>query len=399
MAATVGGRGRGRAVYARGGRHTAVNPPCPRPRPSGGERPSLGGSGTSGAEWHEAKHPNDPLRLPRLEGSDVDRKVPAVTTSRPGGGNAAASPDDGESAKSSRSVLLETVPPSQSESSSATSKASIPARTAFRAALLLEVVRAGEEHIVAVGAIEIAVSAEKEPHVRVLVRALWRATHAQSVVGGNVHPEPPRQWVNVANHERLDAIIERAVTEHTAGGACGPEERATRIAKRLAEHFRENVGHLRVIRHGLERLFARKIRGGTKGLEDVLADLLELSSAASHARSEAREAAREGLWTWRTDPGAYNAQRRLADPNFFRLVDWRGRRSWIKTLSSGVRHCVEMERQLGEEVAVLQQLFSSASTIAVTRDRSGSGGFQPRSCSGQRPDRPPGPTFDSLWGR
>lgn len=88
------------------------------------------------------------------------------------------------------------------------------------------------------------------------------------------------------------------------------------------------------------------------------------------AGDEAREATREGLWTWRSDPSAYWAQRRLSDPTVaIRRKHRKGhRRTWFVEFDNGVRHCRQMESLVVQETSLLHSLLNAASTIAVTRD-------------------------------
>ena len=101
-----------------------------------------------------------------------------------------------------------------------------------------------------------------------------------------------------------------------------------------------------------------------------LADLAELSIAASRARDFSREAVREGLWVWRTDKDAYHAHRRQLDPTLpHRDSGTDGSdRQWFATMDAGVRHCREADHQLGDEIDQLHRLLEAASTISVARD-------------------------------
>jgi hypothetical protein len=245
-------------------------------------------------------------------------------------------------------------------------------RTAFRAAPLLRVMTLGDEHLIVVGQTQVWVSRGEQARVTVLVRALWRATEQTTSSAGDLgtHARPVTQWEPVTGHDRLPEVLEHVVHGLPQDLGRDVEERATGLAKQLAERSRNAVAELRVVRHGLELLLAQELRGGgTKALEFVLADLLELSTAASRARDEAREAHRAGLWTWRTDVAVYHAHRRLMDPSLPTRPGDRGgrRRSWLRVLDAAVRQCQHMERQLGEDLDVLYGLLNAASTIAVTR--------------------------------
>jgi len=216
--------------------------------------------------------------------------------------------------------------------------------------------------LVAVGQVQLEQSPGRAPRITVVVRALWTATEDGDVLSS---------WRPVTEHDGLAGVVDRLLAGLPSSRPDDPEASVTVLAKHLAERSRNTVAGLRGARHGLERLLAEEIRAGSnRELEETLADILELSIAASRARDEAREALREGLWTWRSDDDAYHAQRRLLEPNLpTRAADGEGSaRSWFRTLDAGVRQCRQMEGQLGDETAVLHSLLNAASTIAVTRD-------------------------------
>lgn len=247
----------------------------------------------------------------------------------------------------------------------------LPDGSAFRAAPLLEIVESSSRRLVAVGQTQVRVHADGRVDVLVLVRALWRA-EARTIKGRD--DEAPFtafiDWCLVPDDAGVAARLDEAHRALLPSAVADPETAATALAKALAERSRNTVAELRSLRYGLERLLAAEIRRSTKEVEGLLADVLELSTAAGRARDEAREAVREGLWTWRTDGVAYHAQRRLLDRSLpARATDRDGRaRSWFGTLDAGIRQCAQIEAQLGEEAAVLHGLLSAASTIAVTRD-------------------------------
>jgi hypothetical protein len=149
------------------------------------------------------------------------------------------------------------------------------------------------------------------------------------------------------------------------------EGRATVIAKAIAESSRDEVYTVRALRYELERVIGANLRRlRTQELEFVLADVVELTVAVSRARDEAAEARRGGLSSWRSDPAAYHAQRRLQDPTLPRRPGARRarRRSWFPILDAGVRQCEAMDRLLTEETTLLHQLLDAAASVSVARD-------------------------------
>lgn len=250
-------------------------------------------------------------------------------------------------------------------------RVAVAPETAFRAVPLLEIAHAGDHRLVVVGQTQVWTASGSAPLVTVVVRALWTATEAPGADGVRGYAPPLIGWTSVPDDPALEQAIARLVAVAPADASGDDEARATAMAKWFAEGSRNAVAELRTARHGLERLLANEIRhGSTKQLEVSLADILELSIAASHARDEAREAVREGLWTWRSDGPAYHAQRRLLDPTLPpRPGSERGsERAWFGTLDAAVRQCQAMEQQLGHETDVLHSLLNATSTIAVTRD-------------------------------
>lgn len=250
------------------------------------------------------------------------------------------------------------------------SEVEIPEGSAFRAVPLLEVVDAGEHRLIVVGQTHLLVSAGGVTTVDFVVRALWRAQakriqQREEEIAFTAFVN----WVLIADHPHLAPSLQ-SVVGSPASATGDAQDVVTALAKALAERSRNSVSRLRSLRYSLERLLAGEIRNSTKDVEGLLADVLELSTAAGRARDEARAAMREGLWTWRTDDAAYHAQRRLLDPTLLdRDPDGAGRaRPWFSTFDAGVRQCVQMQGQLGEETQTLQGMLTAASTIAVTRD-------------------------------
>ena len=263
------------------------------------------------------------------------------------------------------------VVPARSGDAPPASDVGVSSGTVFRAAPLLEVADLGEQLLVAVGQTQVHVQPDGEVEFVVVLRALWQATRrSMPRRQGEMGFRAAVDWTPVGDHGRLTSVIEGMLAELPDTVAGDADASATRLAKALAENSRNAVTALRQLRYSLERRLAAEIRDGTKAVEASLADLLELSTAAGRARDEARAAVREGLWSWRSDDAAYQAQRRLLDPTLpERESDAEGRsRSWFLVLDAGVRQCAQMDGQLGEETAVLHGLLTAASTIAVTRD-------------------------------
>ncbi|MEO3861556.1 hypothetical protein [Acrocarpospora sp. B8E8] len=149
------------------------------------------------------------------------------------------------------------------------------------------------------------------------------------------------------------------------------EGRATVIAKAIAESSRNEVYTVRALRYEVERVIGANLRRlRTQELEVILADVVELTLAISRARDEATEAWRNGLSSWRSDPAAYHAQRRLQDPTLPRRAGaWRARRRpWFAILDAGVRQCKAMDQLLAEETTLLHQLLDAAASVSVARD-------------------------------
>jgi hypothetical protein len=196
--------------------------------------------------------------------------------------------------------------------------------------------------------------------VTVVVRSLW----LRDGPDGNA-------WQPAAGHPSLAALITAEVQRRIPPSSGDGERDATRLARRLAEASRDAVAILRGFRYEQERLLSDSLRGLRRPeLEPILAAIVELSAMFGRLGDEARESAREGMWTWRTDPAAYHAHRRLTDPTA--VIDRRHRRghrrSWFVSLDTGIRHCRQTELLAGQEAALTHSLLNAASTIAVTRD-------------------------------
>lgn len=253
----------------------------------------------------------------------------------------------------------------------------VPAGAAFRVAPLLHVAAVAGGRLVLVGHTRVIVIGDTVPRFTTVVTAAW-------VTGAREDPHRPRSsrrgpltadlesfedWQPVDVHPGIEQAVDDLLGKVRHASTGDPEARATAIAKALAEQSRNAVEELRAMRYGLERLLADELRqAATRTLERLLADLLELSNAASRARDQAREAAREGLWTWRTDDAAYHAQRSSQDARLAHPGMGDGDRPWLRTLDAAVRHCQAIDRQLGEETSALRGLLNATATISVTRD-------------------------------
>ena len=254
----------------------------------------------------------------------------------------------------------------------------VPAGAAFRVAPLLHVARLADGHLIVVGQTRVTVASSGAPQLTVHVTAGW-ATGELAVRLGREPVEGRRRqpFDRLDNWQPIDPCTEQETAVRTAlhlarwpddGDA---EERATALAKDLAERSREAVADLRTLRYELQGLLSGELRrASTRTLERLLADLLELSNAASRAQDEARECAREGLWTWRTDDAAYHAQRVAQDPTLALRagVTEPVQRRWLPRLDAAVRQCQAMDVQLGDESAALRGLLNATSTMSVTRD-------------------------------
>lgn len=256
------------------------------------------------------------------------------------------------------------LPPAQAAVARSASDAALPEGAQICAAPLLSFVRFADRELLAVGNARVVLCGDGgDVRVELHVIRLWRA---------DVVADDPRRWHAADNDSGLTsglaADLDRISHSLPASGLSA----AVGLAKALAEHARGQVAALRDRRYELERRLGRHLRreADVGGLELLLADVVELSIAAGRARDEARAAVREGMWLWRNDSAAYHAHRRVLDPT---LVRRRGataarRRPWFAQYDAGVRQCIALERQAGEESDALHRLLAAGSTIAVARD-------------------------------
>jgi hypothetical protein len=269
-------------------------------------------------------------------------------------------------------VLIEVVSPVKASTTISAHDVLLGASDAFRAIPLLAALKADGDRLIAVGQTRVVTRRNALPRVTVVVRRLWQASVQESVYGDPLAvAHAVGHWRVIPHHDQLDRLLTAWVKSAIGSPSGDADGAATSVAKDLAERSRDTVAVLRSFRYGLEEMLARTLRGGsTNNLELVLADIIELSTVCNRAGDEAREAVREGMWTWRTDPAAYHAHRRMLDGSLPALRgDHRGRRRpWFATLDAGVRQCEGMARLIGEETPLLHSLLNAASTIAVTRD-------------------------------
>lgn len=265
---------------------------------------------------------------------------------------------------------IEIVPPIEAPAAVPAYGVAPAAREAFRAAPLLAVLDAGDDRLIAVGQIQVLTSPSAPPRVTGVVRALWSAFVPEHARGSTVHRDLVTHLRAIDEHDRLEPLLTEWVRRSVLRGS-DAEALATAIAKDLAERSRNSVTTLRAYRYGMERSLGEILHGGgTRDLEVILADIIELSTICGRAGDEAGEAVRDHLWTWISDRDAYHAHRRVLDPTLPpRPGNRRGRRrAWFTTLDAGVRQARSMDSLLEGESALLHTLLSSASTIAVTRD-------------------------------
>jgi hypothetical protein len=211
--------------------------------------------------------------------------------------------------------------------------------------------------VIAVGDVRFVVTAAGPPEVHVVVGALWT--------------RQPSGWEPVSQLDQLPGLVESELKGISQGLRGGPETVATALAKGVSEHSRNAVARIRELRLQVEAALGRGLRRvESRGQEGTLSDLVEVVLAINRARDYAREAVREGLWTWRTAPAEYHAQRRTMDDTLpKRPGERRARRSsWMVTLDAAVRQCRELERQLNEEIAHCETLMRLVSTVAASRD-------------------------------
>ncbi|ALE04179.1 hypothetical protein AL755_00160 (plasmid) [Arthrobacter sp. ERGS1:01] len=147
---------------------------------------------------------------------------------------------------------------------------------------------------------------------------------------------------------------------------------AARAAKALAESSRNAVAELREIRYQIELQLVASGGSDSSSLDhtSVVEALLQLNIVCSRAADQAREAIREGLWVHVTDSPAYHAYRRLQDASITNPADpaTPETATWMRLHDAGMRQCVELKGQLGDESSAIRDLLTSAASISSSRE-------------------------------
>jgi hypothetical protein len=276
-------------------------------------------------------------------------------------------------------IHLDVVPPDAVPTGPAT-LTPLPRGTAFRTAPLLAILDGDVGRLIVIGRCEVTVAPHRAPVVRVLARWIWLASRGADTaprarrrfrrVAGRLHTTD-HSWRMVPAFDGLRELLVRWFRDNPHAVPDDGEGCATVIAKAIAESSRDGVYRVRALRYELERLIGANLRRSrTRDLEFVLADVVELTLAASRARDEATDAWRGGLGSWRSDLAAYHAQRRLQDPTLPRRAGARRahRRPWFAILDAGVRQCKAMDQLLTEEATLMHQLLDGAASVSVARD-------------------------------
>ncbi|MGH3342098.1 MAG: hypothetical protein ACRDPK_04285 [Carbonactinosporaceae bacterium] len=277
-------------------------------------------------------------------------------------------------------VHLEVVPPASGVGSVRADAVPVPRGAAFRTAPLLAVLDTGEGRLMVIGHCQVLAAPRRAPLVRVLAQGLWLASRRVDAPRGRRHRmrggegwlrTRDQDWRAVPEFEQLRDLLVPWLRRNPHAIPADGEGCATVIAKAVAELSRNEVDTVRALRYELERVIGANLRRlKTQELELVLADVVELSVAVSRAREVATDACREGLSSWRSDPAAYHAQRRLRDPTLPRRPGDRRarRRSWFAILDAGIRQCEAMDALLAEEATLLHLLLDAAASVSVARD-------------------------------
>ncbi|MBB2943223.1 hypothetical protein FB565_002936 [Actinoplanes lutulentus] len=263
------------------------------------------------------------------------------------------------------SVTVDVIAPELAGAVPAWHDVSAPDGAAVRAVPLLAIMNTGTERLIGVGDLRIMVHHDLRTKLTAVVRGLWVTEAGESPAGPTA-----TNWRIEPNDSRLAELLANVIKAVPYSGQPDPEGLATEIAKAQAEQSRDRIREIKVFRYGLEHLLSANLRGETSMLENVLADVIEMSTLVGRVADEARQAAREGMGAWVTDPAAYHAQRRLQDaalpprPGARRAA----RTAWFVILDAGVRQCRALQTEAGEEAPMLHSLLNAASTIAVTRE-------------------------------
>lgn len=235
-------------------------------------------------------------------------------------------------------------------------------RSAYRVAPLLRVV-AGQTRIV-VGQARVHAGPGEALAIDLVVQALWECKDG-------IWLEEPLTGTQALSLDQLRDRLPVDLLARPAHGVRGDDsaERATVVAKGITEGSRNAVAHLRTVRYALEERLSRTLRGKSDGDEKaVLASLIEVGRAGSRARDQARECEREELWSW-VKVGGRRRSRRTRTGLLARMrPERRDPDEWRVTHGFALNHCRAMERQLGEEAALIYGLLDGASTIVASRD-------------------------------
>jgi hypothetical protein len=232
----------------------------------------------------------------------------------------------------------------------------------YLVAPLLTLVSVDDQRFVLVGRCEVLVNSDQDAEMHAIIEEAWMAPVTREADGHLA----PRGWKTISDHPELGQAVKHALQRprHREPGVM--DARPVVIAKAVAEHTRNAVSELRSLRYSAERTFGARLRG--RGSDVDLADLVELSIAASRARDLCRESVREQLWAWRTEKANLDTTRDLHDGADGESSARTRRASWLSVLDAGVRHCQAAGAQLEDEAAQLHRLLEAASTISVARD-------------------------------
>lgn len=260
-------------------------------------------------------------------------------------------------------VQLRVTPPRLAADSLGPTRVPISDGASYLVAPLLTLVSLDDKRLVLVGRCEVLVSSDGDAEMHAIVEEAWMAPVVTEADG----QRSPRGWKTIPDHPELDRAVNHALQRPRHREPGDPDARAVVIAKAVAEHTRNAVAELRSLRYAAERTFGARLRG--RGGSDVeLADLVELSIAASRARDLCREAAREQLWAWRTEKAILDTSRDVHDGTSGESSARTWQADWRSVLDAGVRHCQAAGAQLEDEAAQLHRLLEAASTISVARD-------------------------------
>ena len=231
---------------------------------------------------------------------------------------------------------------------------------------LLAILTVDRGTLLAVGQLEV-MQTGRAATVTLIVKQLWLAeSHAPT--------STPQGWRSVQDDPGLPVALLRFYDRIPHVMPDDPSAALVQLTKAMAEHSRNAVQELREQRYALERRLGLHIRREleTGKLELLLADIVELASAASRARDEARAAVREGLWMWRHDDAAYHAHRQMLDPTLpvRPAAAAAHQRPWFRAYDAGMRQCMNLRQECSEEAESRQALLNSGASIAMARDAS-----------------------------